>query len=131
LWKGVTQRRYIIRKPTNWDVDTEEQNNYERKSDYFVTSQTTEPPDDSNPGPLSEFRFGVDECYPRNYVLPQDLALPEGTRPIRIPVHDGCWKIFERVLKLRLGDVDLQGFMALWRVCVWRILKLVVKLMAS
>lgn len=106
-------------------------NNYERKSDYFVTSQTTEPPDDSNPGPLSEFRFGVDECYPRNYVLPQDLALPEGTRPIRIPVHDGCWKIFERVLKLRLGDVDLQGFMALWRVCVWRILKLVVKLMAS
>ena len=123
--------RYIIRKPTNWDFDMEEQNEYERRSDYFVTSQSTEPPDESKPGPLSKVRFGVNEFYPSNYVRPRDLAPSEGTRPVGIPVHDGCWKIFERVSKLRLGYVDLQGFMALWHVCVSRNLKLVVELMAS
>lgn len=98
----------------------EEQNEYELNSDYFVTSQSTKPPDESNPGPLSEVRFGVNEFYARNYVRPADLAPSEETRPVGIPVHDGCRKIFERVSKLRLGDVDLQGFMALWHVCVSR-----------
>ncbi|PVH69996.1 hypothetical protein DL98DRAFT_521866 [Cadophora sp. DSE1049] len=108
--KGMRHPRYIILKPTNWDVEKEEQNEYERKSDYFVTSQTTEVPDDWEPGELAKIRFGIDTFFPRNY----GISTHSDEMQVGIPVHASCWEIFERVSKLRLGEVDLQGFMALW-----------------
>lgn len=103
--------RYIVLKPKDFDTEPEEQEDYERKSDFFVTSQTTCPPDDFEPGDLAHVRFGVDNFFPQNYSVVDWDEQEWG-----VPVHDSCWKIFERVSKMRLGEVDLQGFMALWTV---------------
>jgi hypothetical protein len=105
--------RYIILKPTNKNTELERQEDYELKSDFFVTSQTTCPPNDFEPGELAQVRFGIDNFYPQNYSVVEWDDQEWG-----VPVHAACWKIFERVSKQRLGEVDLQGFMALWAVSV-------------
>ncbi|KAG4441785.1 hypothetical protein IFR05_002709 [Cadophora sp. M221] len=99
-----------MKKPTNRDVEEEEQEDYERASDFFITSQTTEVPDDFVPGALAKIRFGIDTLYAQNYGLLEH----RDENPVGVPVHDACWKIFERVSRSSLGEVDLQGFMALW-----------------
>ena len=106
--------RYIIHKPKDEVFEDEEQEDYERASEYFVTSQTTEVPDDYEPGALSKVRFGIDHFFPQNFEV---LSGNDGMA-VGVPVHDACWKIFERVSKSKLGEVDLQGFMALWHVCL-------------
>jgi hypothetical protein len=101
--------RYIIQKPTDGSAEKEHQEYYERKSDFFITSQTTEPPDDFEPGRLSHVRFGIDYFYGQNYMVVNGDDQIWG-----VPIHDACWKVFQRVSEMRLGEVDLQGFMALW-----------------
>ncbi|KAF8850332.1 hypothetical protein BDZ45DRAFT_633073 [Acephala macrosclerotiorum] len=107
--KGMNLPRYIVKRPEEMDPD-EEATDYEKESNFFLTSQTTCPPDDFEPGDLEHVRYGVDNFFPQNYcVVSMDDDMGVG-----VPVHDACWKIFERVCKMRLGNVDLQGFMALW-----------------
>lgn len=101
--------RYIIRKPPEAEPENNEVD-YENASDFFITSQATCPPDDFEPGTLAHVRFGVTYFYPQNYLVSAD----DGESGWGVPVHDACWKIFERVSRMRSGDVDLEGFMALW-----------------
>ncbi|KAL2060254.1 hypothetical protein VTL71DRAFT_9649 [Oculimacula yallundae] len=109
--KGMRLPRYIVQKPANRDDSDEDQEEYERSSDFFVTSQTTRVPFDADfGGPLAKVRFEVDFLFPQNYLVMK----PTDGFNCGVPVHDQCWKIFERVSKLRMGKVDLQGFMALW-----------------
>lgn len=111
--KGMNLPRYIVRRPKDTELDGEGAE-YENDSDYFLTSQTTCPPDDFEPGELEHVRYGIDNFFPQNYtVVSNDDGMDVG-----VPVHDACWKIFERISKMRLGNVDLQGFMALWFVGV-------------
>ncbi|CZR50430.1 uncharacterized protein PAC_00302 [Phialocephala subalpina] len=107
--KGMNRPRYIVKRPEDQEPD-EESTDYEKESDFFLTSQTTCPPDDFEPGDLEHVRYGIDNFFPQNYcVVDMDDDMGVG-----VPVHDACWMIFERVCKMRLGKVDLQGFMALW-----------------
>ncbi|KAH7419677.1 hypothetical protein BKA64DRAFT_23111 [Cadophora sp. MPI-SDFR-AT-0126] len=112
--KGMRHPRYILRKPMDWDGEEDEQEEYERGSGYFVSSQSRDQPlshDPPDPGDLAIVRFGVDAFTPSNF----DGSAGSDEGPFGVPVHDACWKIFERVSKLRLGNVDLQGIMALWQ----------------
>jgi hypothetical protein len=107
--------RYIVRKPSNANPEKDDED-YERISDFFVTSQTTKPPDayDFDPGELAYVRYGVHTPEPVNYEV---LALDfQGGEWWGIPVHDACWKIFGRISRMRTGEVDLEGFVALWAV---------------
>lgn len=111
--KGMNLPRYIVRRPKDTEFDGEGAD-YEKDSAYFLTSQTTCPPDDFEAGELEHVRYGIDNFFPQNYtVVSNDDGMDVG-----IPVHDACWKIFERISKTKLGKVDLQGFMALWFVSV-------------
>ncbi|KAH6691128.1 hypothetical protein BKA61DRAFT_742527 [Leptodontidium sp. MPI-SDFR-AT-0119] len=92
--KGMRHPRYIIQKPTNRNVKDEDQEDYER----------------AKPGILAKVRFRIDTFLPQNYGPIEH----SDENPVGVPVHDACWKIFERVSKSKLGSVDLQGFMALW-----------------
>jgi len=105
--------RYIVRKPKDADPDpeAEDEEEYESASEFFLTPQTTCPPDHFEPGNLPYFRFDVEYFHGQNH-----LVSDENEQPIGVPVHAACWKIFERVSSMRLGKVDLQGFMALWYV---------------
>jgi hypothetical protein len=105
--------RYIVRKPPNAKPEKDDED-YERISDFFVTSQTTSPPDDFEPGDLAYVRYGVHTLEPVNYEV-AGLAF-QGGEWWGIPVHDACWKMFERISKMRTGEVDLEGFVALWAV---------------
>ncbi len=78
--------------------------------------QTTNPPDDFEPGELANVRFGINNFFPQNYSV-----LDDNDQGCGVPVHESCWKIFERVSKMRLGEVDLQGFMALWSVSIFEL----------
>lgn len=103
--KGMRFPRYIVKRPQDAEFDGEGAE-YEKESDYFLTSQTTCPPDDFEPGELEHVRYGIDNFFPQNYIVSGDIDESVG-----VPVHEACWKIFERVCTLRLGKVDLQGFM--------------------
>lgn len=103
-----------MNKPKNFDAEKEEQPDYERESDFFVSAQTTEAPDDFETGNLSKIRFGVDWFIGQNY----DIGVAGEDEHFGVPVHAHCWEIFERVCRLKLGAVDLQGFMALWWVSI-------------
>jgi len=101
----------------------EDQKNYERRSEYFVTSQTTAPiTTEWVDGSLERIRFGIRELVPENFSIwptePSDDLSDEPSTGI--PIHDACWRIFERVCRSRLGAVDLQGFVALYWVCTFR-----------
>lgn len=102
--------RYIIKKPGNISEE-EDAPDYEKCSDYFITDQSITAQDHWQPGDLPRYRYGVNAFLAMNYEVVNEHGFPRG-----VPVHDSCWKIFERVSKLRLGRVDLQGFMALWHV---------------
>ncbi|TGO81258.1 hypothetical protein BPOR_1243g00030 [Botrytis porri] len=106
--KDMKLSRYIIKKPEN---HSEEENapDYEKCSDYFITDQSITTQDSWQPGDLARYRYGVNSFLAMNYEVIDKHGFPRG-----IPVHESCWKIFERVSKLRLGRVDLQGFVALW-----------------
>ena len=108
--------RYIALKPAGADPPNDEAD-YERESDFFVTALTTGPPDETQHAPFEEVRYGVDSLYPYNYKCFRRDDMDWG-----IPIHDSCWKIFQRVSNLRLGHVDLQGFAALWEVDIPSIL---------
>lgn len=108
--------RYIIQKPTEPDLQDKEQEDYKLASDFFITRQSTQVPDDFEPGALERVRFGINWFLPQNYAI----TVHSDGNPTGVPVHDACWKIFERVSKSRLGEVDLHGFMALWYVCISR-----------
>lgn len=110
--------RYIVRKPRNAEPDKEE-TDYEKNSDFFITSQTTCPPDDFEPGGLAHVRYGVYTFFPQNY----EVGVNFDESGWGVPVHDACWKIFERVSKMRIGEVDLQGFMALWFVSIFSVIQ--------
>ncbi|KAF7870596.1 hypothetical protein EAF04_004340 [Stromatinia cepivora] len=105
--KNMRLSRYIIKKPRN-TPEEKDAADYEKCSDFFITDQTTTT-QNYEPGNLPRDRYGVDSFFPQNYLVITDEGEFFG-----VPVHDACWKIFERVSKLRLGRVDLQGFMALW-----------------
>jgi len=104
--------RYIVGKPQSGFED-EKQEDYERQSDFFVTAQSTEQVNDNEPGNFAFKRFDVSNGEP---FLPQNYDVMKDGRRYGIPVHDACWKIFEKVSEMRLGRVDLQGLVALW----WR-----------
>jgi hypothetical protein len=109
--------RYIVRKPLHAFLEKDDED-YEKISDFFITSQTTTTPDDFEPGEFAYVRYGVQSFEPINYEVTPGLAF-QGSPPSPwwgIPVHDACWKIFERISKKRTGEVDLQGFVALWAV---------------
>lgn len=108
--KGMNRPRYIVKRPEDKEIDGYGPQ-YEEESDYFLTSQTTCPPDDLEPGELEHVRYEIDNFFPQNYSVVGGSDQEWG-----VPIHDSCWKIFERVCKQRLGKVDLQGFMALWMV---------------
>jgi hypothetical protein len=108
--------RYIVRKPSHADPD-EAEADYEKSSDFFITSQTTCPPDDFEPGELVHVRYGVSNFYPENY----DVGVDFDESGWGVPVHDACWKMFERISSVKTGEVDLQGFMALWFVSIFLI----------
>lgn len=100
----------------------EDQEDYERRSEYFVTSQTTAPiTTEWIDGSLERIRFGIRELVPENFSTwpaePSDDLSDEPSTGI--PIHDACWKIFERVCRSHLGAVDLQGFVALYWVCTF------------
>lgn len=95
--------RYIIQKPTNRNVEDEDQEDYERASNFFVTSQTTGVRHDLEPGILAKVRFRIDTFFPQNYGPIEH----SDEHPAGVPVHDACWKTFERVSKSKLGSVDL------------------------
>ncbi|KAM0170132.1 hypothetical protein ACHAPC_008177 [Botrytis cinerea] len=106
--KDMRLSRYIIKKPENISEE-EDAPDYEKCSDYFITDQSITTQDHWQPGDLPRYRYGVNTFLAMNYEVVNEHGFPRG-----VPVHDSCWKIFERVSKLRLGRVDLQGFMALW-----------------
>jgi hypothetical protein len=126
--------RYIVKKPARYlghhveeeeegeGDDThqdEEQEDYEETSEYFITPQTAVPvttPYMHGHLRAEQIRFRVEEFAPSNFAskpVEFDGHLGDDEH-YGIPVHDACWKIFERACKLRLGMVDLQGFVALW-----------------
>lgn len=109
--KGMNFPRYIVRRPDEMDIDGEAPE-YEKRSDFFLTAQTVTPQDDFDCGRLDKVRYGVDNLFPQNYQVVEDGDMETG-----VPVHVACWKIFERLSMMRLGRVELQGFMALWKVC--------------
>ncbi|TGO23546.1 hypothetical protein BPAE_0129g00300 [Botrytis paeoniae] len=106
--KDMRLSRYIIKKPENLSEE-EDAPDYEKCSDYFITDQSITTQDHWQPGDLPRYRYGVNSFLAMNYEVIDKYGFPRG-----VPVHDSCWKIFERASKLRLGRVDLQGFMALW-----------------
>ena len=101
--------RYIVAKPEDFDGE-EEEADFEKDCAYFLTSQTTIPPDDFEPGTLEHIRYGIEDFFPQNFDVTGD---PEAG----VPVHDACWKIFERISTSKLGKADLQGLVDLWSVC--------------
>jgi hypothetical protein len=108
--------RYIIRKPprpyADPTLENEVQSDYEKNSDFFLSSQTTGPPrGNADHGPFSQIRYGITDCLPQNYDIAQGRVMRS---ELGIPVRGACWKILERVCELRVGEVDLQGFVALW-----------------
>lgn len=102
--------RCIIPKPKD-APEEEDEADYEKSSDFFITVQSITTQEHFIPGRLPRYRYGVDSdsFFAQNHRRNDD-------EEFGVPVHDSCWKIFERVSKLRLGRVDLQGFMALWHV---------------
>jgi hypothetical protein len=110
--RGMNLPRYVVEKPENSDhyVD-EEMEEYERVCDFFVTDCTKEPVDNNEPREFQRQRFDV--SHGRAF-LPQNYDVMGDGRRFGIPVDDSCWRIFERVCRLRLGRVDLQGLVALW-----------------
>lgn len=102
--------RYIVGKPLVGYTD-EEQADYERASDFFITPQTIHQIGNNEPGEFAFQRFDVNSG---DTFLPQNYDVMGDGRRFGIPVHDACWRIFERVSMLRLGRVDLQGLVALW-----------------
>lgn len=57
-YQGMNLPHYIIKKPSKAEPENDEVD-YEKVSDYFITSQTNCPPDDFEPGTLAHVRFGV------------------------------------------------------------------------
>ncbi|KAG4432804.1 hypothetical protein IFR05_011715 [Cadophora sp. M221] len=125
--RGVNRVRYVLRKPRvercededededeedDEDLDGGEEN--EGDSEFFVSAETINVQIEQGNGELSENLYGVTstDFVGRNYPIPGY----RGEDDIAIPVHDACWKIFERVSMKKLGRVDLDGFVALW----WR-----------
>ncbi|KAF7898650.1 hypothetical protein EAF00_005096 [Botryotinia globosa] len=106
--KDMRLSRYIIKKPENVPEE-EDAPDYEKCSDYFITDQSITTQDHWQPGDLPRYRYGIDSFLAMNHEVVDKHGFPRA-----VPVHDSCWKIFERVSELRLGRVDLQGFMALW-----------------
>ena len=114
--KNMNTPRYLVRKPLRYrsgERKQEDELDYEKDSEFFITSMTETPPLDSDPGDLVNVRYGVQSFFPQNYMVQGDEDEEDGG-PWGVPVHESCWKIFERVSKQKLGRVDLQGFMALW-----------------
>ena len=101
--------RYIVKKPAAAQEDAHS-TPFELVSDYFLTAQTTTPPDDFESGNFALVRYGIPNVFPQNYAVTDE---PE----CGVPVHASCWEIFQRVSELRLGRVELQGLMELWEVC--------------
>ncbi|KAL5328942.1 hypothetical protein ACEPPN_002451 [Leptodophora sp. 'Broadleaf-Isolate-01'] len=127
--RGVNRVRYVLRKPRvgrcvdedekeDHEEDEEEDENGDRgggeESEFFVSAETIDVPIEHGNGELSEHLYGIPstEFVGRNY----PISGYRGEDDVAIPVHDACWKIFERVSMKKLGRVDLDGFVALW----WR-----------
>jgi len=109
--RGMNCARYILKKPRG-ALSEDGDEGEEKLSQYFVSAVTTSPPDAFTPTRLEYVRYGVSQVIGRNYPSPgcQD------DEECAIPVHDACWKIFEKVSIRKSGRVDLEGFAALW----WR-----------
>ncbi|PQE07219.1 F-box-like domain-containing protein [Rutstroemia sp. NJR-2017a BVV2] len=105
--KNMRLTRYIIPKPKN-TVDEEDAPDYEKCSDYFISDQSITTQDHFTAGRLPRVRYGVGHFFPQN-----NEVVAAGVE-MAVPVHDACWKMFEHISKSRFGNVDLQGFMALW-----------------
>ncbi|KAJ5032724.1 uncharacterized protein L3040_009318 [Drepanopeziza brunnea f. sp. 'multigermtubi'] len=107
--------RYIIEKPPGDSFKDEEQADYERNSDYFVTSLTTGTHDHFEHGFPLELALALTASSLRT--TPYAILEGDEDSPVGVPEHDTCWKAFKRVCQMRLGEVDLQRFMALWHAC--------------
>ncbi|KAH9215998.1 hypothetical protein DL95DRAFT_363708 [Leptodontidium sp. 2 PMI_412] len=116
--RGVNRVRYVLRKPRDHEESEEEDEKGDRdgdeESEFFVSAETIDVPIEHGNGELSEHLYGIPstEFVGRNY----PISGYRGEDDVAIPVHDACWKIFERVSMKKLGRVDLDGFVALW----WR-----------
>ncbi|KAL2075541.1 hypothetical protein VTL71DRAFT_484 [Oculimacula yallundae] len=103
--RGSNRVRYILREPVDVGVEG-------GKSEFFVSAETIDTPIERGSGTLREELYGVNSFVGQNY----PMSGYRGEDDVAIPVHDACWKIFERVSMKKLGRVDLDGFVALW----WR-----------
>ncbi|KUJ21985.1 uncharacterized protein LY89DRAFT_714994 [Mollisia scopiformis] len=105
---------------TNGGDDGEWLKDYEQKSEWFLSTSTVTPPEKWQQ--LSKrAKFGIegqDICacnFPdyRNFAKGQGYS-PDMAMWVGIPVHDACWKIFEKISLRKIGRVDIDGFVALW-----------------
>ncbi|TGO51844.1 hypothetical protein BCON_0153g00100 [Botryotinia convoluta] len=94
--KDMRLSRYIIKKPEDLSEE-EDAPDYEKCSDYFITDQSISTQDDWEPGALPRYRYAVNSFMAMNYEVIEEDGFSRG-----VPVHDSCWKIFERVSKIRL-----------------------------
>jgi len=114
----MTHPRYMVRKPEDV-TPPDDQEEFERASDFFITAPTSGAPNDFEIAPLTAIRYGVDDIFGQNYYVVGD---DDDGSQWGVPIHDSCWQIFQRISQLRLGKIDLQGFMALWEVSYLNIL---------
>ncbi|KAH7342686.1 hypothetical protein BKA65DRAFT_401885 [Rhexocercosporidium sp. MPI-PUGE-AT-0058] len=114
--RGVNRVRYVLRKQKDrLEVEREsEDEDEEMDSEFFVSVETVDVPIESGNGKLSEELYGISSTDFKGQNYPTTGY--RGQDDVAIPVHDACWKIFERVSMKMLGRVDVDGFVALW----WR-----------
>ncbi|CZT40667.1 uncharacterized protein RSE6_00306 [Rhynchosporium secalis] len=96
---GFNSARYIHRKLKDGEVEDD--------AKFFISLDT---PVKRGNGKSSDELYGVINFEGQKY----PMSGYRGEEDIAIPVHDSCWKIFERVSMKKLGRVDLDGFVALW-----------------
>jgi hypothetical protein len=141
--KWMNRARYIVRKPrihtpqlepvgstigesepdtsqVGYGEEFSEEEKYESTSKWFITSKTVDPPHGDEKSLMYE-RYGLGGHRFEASNCPDFQAWESWQAPSRessnfsgIPVHDACWKIFERLSLKKLGRVDIDGFVALW-----------------
>jgi hypothetical protein len=115
----MTRPRYIVRNPEEATAPDDEEE-FERTSNFFITARTSGPPDDFETAPLTAILYGVDNLFGQNFHVAGDDN--DDDSQWGVPIHNSCWQMFQRVSQLLLGKVDVQGFMALWEVSHFTIL---------
>ncbi len=107
--KDINRARYVLKKPEAFGIEEDG-----KESRYFVSAETSDTPVERGNGRLRENQYGVSSTDFKGQNYPMSGFRGEGD--VAIPVHEACWKIFEKVSTKILGRVDLDGFVGLW----WR-----------